>query len=65
MENLKGYNEDILKVNINSLEELRNILCKYFNTDINKSPISKTETVWPLYDDHFGRWKDGIYAYNK
>lgn len=65
MENLKGYNEDILKVNINSLEELRNVLCEYFGKDPKQSPIGKTETTWPLYDDHFGRCKDGIYAYNK
>ena len=39
MENLKGYNEDILKVNINSLDELRNVLCNYFGKDTKNSPI--------------------------
>ena len=55
MENLKGYNEDILKVNINSLDELRNVLCNYFGKDPKNSPISKTETAWPLFDDQIGR----------
>lgn len=65
MENIKCYNKDILKVNINSIKELRNVLCEYFGKDSKQSPISKTETSWPLYDDCLGRCKDGIYAYNK
>jgi hypothetical protein len=65
MNNLKGYDENILNCNINSLIELRDCLCKYFDKNPSESPISNNITVWPLYDDHFGRCKDGIYAYNK